>query len=317
MADYVSLNPDGVPEPLRALPQWVVWRAVQNADGDVTKPPYKVRDCWRRANATSPDDWAAFDAAVAMAQEPLFNLAGIGFALRPENGLVALDLDLCIVDGNKVVPWACDLCQRLDTYTEYSPSGRGLRLFLLGGPVPRHGNKKVMPGLAVGKKRPAVECYDHVRYVTITGRKHPKAPPTINARGEAFAAWHREVFGAPTVAATGAARAQWLPDGGPLTPLTYYEIDALDKARFHPNGQTFVALWMGQGDPDRSRGDYRLICSLIRHFRTTDPRLLDRLFRHSGRMREKWDDRRGPVTYGVNTIEAALATVGQGVAVPA
>src|SRR5260370_39335798 len=124
---YVSLHPDGVPEHLRALPQWVVWRPERRGD-DVTKPPFKVRDCRHYADATNPTHWATFIEAVAMAQEPAFGLTGIGFALRPENGLVALDLDLCITERT-LAPWARDLCRRLDTYCEYSPSGRGLRLF--------------------------------------------------------------------------------------------------------------------------------------------------------------------------------------------
>jgi hypothetical protein len=38
-----------------------------------------------------------------------------------------------------------------------------------------------------------------------------------------------------------------------------------------------------------------------------DPAIVDRLFRASGLMREKWDCRRGSSTYGADTITAALA----------
>jgi len=41
-------------------------------------------------------------------------------------------------------------------------------------------------------------------------------------------------------------------------------------------------------------------------FYTQDPDQIDRIFRSSGLMREKWDSPRGDTTYGRMTIETSL-----------
>jgi hypothetical protein len=43
-----------------------------------------------------------------------------------------------------------------------------------------------------------------------------------------------------------------------------------------------------------------------------DVRRADRLFRSSGLMRAKWDESRGPVTYGQRTLATATASAARG-----
>jgi primase-polymerase (primpol)-like protein len=58
---------------------------------------------------------------------------GIGFILKPEDGIIALDLDRVLTDG-MLVQWARRLIDlQPGTYWEISPSGNGVRCFVKGG----------------------------------------------------------------------------------------------------------------------------------------------------------------------------------------
>jgi hypothetical protein len=83
-----------------------------------------------------------------------------GFILHPDHPYVVLDLDW---KGSPQPPqWAQDLIQRLDTYTEISPSGQGAHLWLkISGPKPANQVLKSGPGQEVN-------LLAHHRYSTVT-----------------------------------------------------------------------------------------------------------------------------------------------------
>ena len=59
---------------------------------------------------------------------------------------------------------------------------------------------------------------------------------------------------------------------------------------------------------DHSRADLAL-CSHLAYWTNCDEAQIDRMFRDSGLMRPKWDERHGAQTYGAMTIAKALSTV--------
>lgn len=83
-----------------------------------------------------------------------------GFILHPDHPYVVVDLDW---KGLPQPPqWARDLIQRLDTYTEVSPSGQGVHLWLkISGPKPTNRVLKSGPGQEVN-------LLAHHRYSTVT-----------------------------------------------------------------------------------------------------------------------------------------------------
>jgi hypothetical protein len=90
----------------------------------------------------------------------------------------------------------------------------------------------------------------------------------------------------------------WHPSDGEL----------LEKAFAARNGDKLKRLFNGDTS-DRSGDDSAAdlsLCSLLA-FWTQDPAQIDRIFRRSGLMRDKWDSRRGDSTYGAWTIGKALA----------
>jgi hypothetical protein len=61
--------------------------------------------------------------------------------------------------------------------------------------------------------------------------------------------------------------------------------------------------------PSQSEADFAL-CRKLRFYTRRDAKQMDRLFRRSGLMREKWDEKRGGQTYGDRTVAEAIAKGG-------
>ena len=104
------------------------------------------------------------------------DLDGTGYVLHRSPGdngpgLVGIDLDHCRdPQTGALEPWAQEIIDALNTYGEASPSGEGVRLFLLGK-LPPH-----------GRKRGNFEAYETARYVTVTGQHIDGTPTTIEDR---------------------------------------------------------------------------------------------------------------------------------------
>jgi len=157
-AEKIGNLPVMVPAALRNLPGWLIWK-FEPGDKKPRKVPYYVTGGRRKGTQGSPEDrrqLVTFDAARAAAERRGFD--GVGLAVLPEFGVVALDFDQCIVDGGvhpeveKLV--AC-------TYAEYSPSGNGVRAFMRGD----LGNHKDN-GAPFG-----FETFSSTGYVTFTGNR--------------------------------------------------------------------------------------------------------------------------------------------------
>jgi hypothetical protein len=129
-----------VPAPLRDLPLWLVWTYEQH-DGEAKprKVPHYTRGGRRHGQQGSPADRDKLTTfALACDAAAKRNMAGVGLALMPDAGIVALDFDNCVV-GGRVDPEVLALIN--GTYAEYSPSGAGVRAFFWGA-ADVLGNKK-------------------------------------------------------------------------------------------------------------------------------------------------------------------------------
>ena len=146
-------NIENIPPELKVLPQWVCWKW-ENRDGEPTKPLYNSKT-GKKASHSDPSTWGLFEDAVNTSKK---GFDGIGFVFSPDDPFCGIDLDECRdpVSG-KIERWAEKLIQEFDSYTEVSPSGTGLKIFLKG---------QLSGG---GIKTKHVEVYDRTRYFTVTG----------------------------------------------------------------------------------------------------------------------------------------------------
>jgi primase-polymerase (primpol)-like protein len=202
---------------------------------------------------------------------------------------VAIDLDHCRDPATGTVElWAAGIVRTLASYAEASPSGTGVRVFVRGR-LPTEGRKKG-----------SYENYETGRYVTVTGQRLEGTPASVESRQQQLEQVHAAIFGTPG-ASIPPAPAGYTPAPG----LTDDEL--ICRAGEARNGDKLRALWSGGADayPSASEADLAL-CRILAFWVGPDPERIDRLFRGSGRMRAKWDERRGRATYGQNTIRKAL-----------
>ena len=284
------------PQALTALPQWVCWRLEPDSKGREAKVPYNPK-LGKKASATNPDTWAALD----LAQEALrqFLYSGLGFVFTKQAGIVGVDIDHCVDPATDALnETATAILEKLPpTYIEISPSGTGLHIFLCGE-MPDGGSKNSKTG---------VEMYAHSRYFTMTGNPYKDCPLDI-AEDDGALAWIHAQYITPPKKERKAKKKRT------VEPLTDEEI--LEKAGSAANGEKFAALWEGRWDGDfasQSEADLALCCKLA-FWTGRNREQMDRMFRQSGLMREKWDTRHhaSGATYGEETLDRALEAVEEG-----
>lgn len=159
----LDVKPEGIPESLKRIDQWVLWKAETDNDKNrIEKVPYQPND--KKASSTDPKTWIDFETALLTLEEDGSAFSGIGFVVTEDNGIVLLDFDH-VRDGatGKIKPEIMGAVQYLDTYAEVSPSGTGVRVIGYGS----------FDGTIEGK---TLQGWKTRRYVTITGHQIPGTP---------------------------------------------------------------------------------------------------------------------------------------------
>lgn len=118
------------------------------------------------ASSVDPMTWSTYQAAQKSGTG-----VGLGFVLNGD-GLICLDLDHCLDAGRLSGPVAALLDALPATYTEVSPGGDGLHVWLRGS-LPHDGVHNVL-GVRC-------EAYSRDRYITVTGRRWSDAPSKVAA----------------------------------------------------------------------------------------------------------------------------------------
>lgn len=153
----IEVNTLEIPEELKELPQWVLWRAEwNNKRQQYEKVPYSFSGY--RASSTNKDTWTIFDAIHNLYEENnLYD--GIGFMLSDNDKYIVLDIDNAIDENGQI---NSDLALEMTelTYCEMSPSGTGLHCFFKGE-LPEQRKKK--------RSDLDIELYDNARFMTVTG----------------------------------------------------------------------------------------------------------------------------------------------------
>src|SRR5829696_5071077 len=167
---------------IRDLRQWLCWR-YEERNGKPTKVPYSPLTS-EKARVTDPAGWTGYAEAVAAFRERGYD--GIGFVFMKDDPFCGIDLDDCLdPETDEIEPWAQEIIDELDSYTEISPRGTGVHI-LIRAALPDGRNR-----------RDRIEMYDHERYFTVTGRHLEDTPRTIEPRQEQLLALRRRSLGEP------------------------------------------------------------------------------------------------------------------------
>lgn len=152
---YLEVKAENIPEELKEVPQWVLWRGEWNGK-KWTKVPYQPNGY--KANKKKPEHWCDFSQAIDtyLGKRDLFD--GIGICLTESDPFTALDLDRVVSSSGIITPEAQQIIYQINSYTEYSPSGKGIRIFCKGR-------------LERNRKSGTIEAYWKDWYLTVTGWK--------------------------------------------------------------------------------------------------------------------------------------------------
>lgn len=156
---------DTIPPVLGAL-GCVLWRAEQRGEGKPTKVPHCVANPSRKASSTDPTTWATFADAIEAYAALADRFAGVGVVLTKSAGITCIDLDRVIDATGTLDARAQTIIDRCDSWTEVSPSGTGLHVFVRGT-------------VARALKGEQIEVYSDARYIAITGHRWPGTPDTL------------------------------------------------------------------------------------------------------------------------------------------
>ena len=199
----------------------------------------------------------------------------------------------------------------LNTYTEVSPSGTGVKA-IVRGTIRENHNLRAKDGL------PKREVYDGRRELRKILHDNsasamvalPRFGQTYRSSSTGFMTSISELTKkAPKVlrrAQTSPPQEDYNDAAVGLSDLTI--LDLLREAR---NGKNFERLFLGVWDDYDSQSEADAALVAMFRFYSRDVPQIDRLFRQSGLHRPKWGERRGAMTYGETTIRNILAKGGR------
>ena len=280
-----------IPRELRNEPRWVNSKPLPDGNR-IAKPPYCSFDPTRLAKTNDRTTWSNFEAAEQTVQRG--DLPWVGFVLG--DGYIGVDLDECRDPETGVIePWAVDIIDQLNSYTEASVSLTGVHIICKG----------ILPGKRCRTAR--IEMYDRDQHLVMTGTVLRDVP--VEPRSDELAALYRRTFGTlnPTSSAVTSSR--------PVnTPVDLTDDELLERVSKSQQASTFDALWRGETSnyPSPSEADLAL-CRVLAFWTANDKDRMDRLFRRSGLVGtperlEKWNRPK----YRTDTLNRAVESTATG-----
>lgn len=263
---------ENIPQELKELKQWVCYVGADK----IPKNPYTGGNA--RSNDSST--WSDFGTAVRACDK--FHFDGLGFMFA--NGYFGVDLDHCLDN----VDFCDEFVETLRSYAEISKSGSGLHI-ICKGTLPQGARRKG-----------GVEMYSSGRYFICTGNVYNEHYTEVVDCTESIKVLH----------------SKYLPSDSPRVDyeghqdVSFSDQEVIDKARNCKTGYLFGMLYSGNWQgvySSQSEADLAL-CNQLAFWTQKNVDQMDRIFRSSGLMRQKWDEKRGNATYGAITIGRACAT---------
>jgi putative DNA primase/helicase len=284
----IPLRADGIPDVLKAFPNFVLWNYTWNAEKRKwDKPPL----CVNHAPASSTDaaTWSSFEDALNAYEHGGFD--GVGLVFTADGELVGFDFDDVRDPETGVIDsWAQGLIEELGGYAEVSPSGTGVKVIVRGKLPP--GRRKFT---TIG-----AEAYDRARYFTITGHALEGHGRVEHRQGELEAVFAKliEMEGAAKTAKRGDANAGANGKaGGPSTtgaePSAILTDEQLITKASNANGtgpkfQAFMrGVWSTSEYASPSEADLGFANLIV--FWTDDAEQVLRIVKASGMSRDKWE----------------------------
>ncbi|MBN2327484.1 MAG: hypothetical protein JXR73_10050 [Candidatus Omnitrophica bacterium] len=303
----MNISLPNIPQDLREFNQWVAWKLIER-NGKSTKVPYDPRN-GNNASVTNPNSWCSFNEIINFINDP--DYSGIGFVFTEDDPFCGIDLDKCInPETGEISAHARKIIHNFNSYTEVSPSGTGVKIFIKGK---KYHNRN---------RKGDIEIYDAARFFTVTSNFLKDYPKTIEDRNVKLKTFEYEIFGDYEKRLRQLSNVNcdydrnyfleyyktemdkyhevphdWIVDDNSIIKDCIVKFNEDDKfSRLFHDGD-----WKSFDYPSESEADLAL-CSMLSFF-TLDLEQIDRIFTRSALNDEKWQNRSD---YRKNTINTVL-----------
>lgn len=272
-----------IPTELLRYNQFINWTYMPDSRGEPTKVP--IDQYGRKIDAHNPANWKSYQDL----QQSGYNIA---FVLTDHDPFFCIDLDACVFN-HQIQPWANEVLQRFpNSFNEFSVSGNGVHIWGCGRPPDNH--RRVFNHL--GHK---VEFYSGKRFIALgqhgagniwqdftyhlahfvpVGDIFDDTPITQGPDDEYTGPDDDDELIQLMLRSRGGLRAVF-GDNISIPQLWFRDVTAL-AIRFPDSRREF----------DHNAADMSLLTQLA-FWTGRHGERMDRLFRRSGLMRDKWDQR--------------------------
>lgn len=277
-----------IPNRLRGEPYFCLMKLEKKPGKDKKdKVPYRTNGT--RADPTNPEHFTSLENVMKVFDKGGYDGIGIGVF----DDVIAIDIDHCVEDG-KLNDFATEIVEALKTYAEFSISGTGVHIWARA------------PGLVYDKERYyfnnrtyGLEIYPAgvtTKFIVTTGNAINDYD--INVCTDALKVILEKYMVRPA------------PDKPKVdAPGSYLSDESvIEKMLASKNAEKTKALWEGEIPKGKSHSEAdAALCMILAFWCGGDEEQMDRLFRQSSLIRDKWDELHGPDTYGNLTIRNAIA----------
>jgi putative DNA primase/helicase len=284
---------ESIPQELKDLRQWIVWKLEIGKDERLTKVPYRIDIPGAHASTTNPKSWTTFKNAVfTIENENGYN--GIGFVFTENDPYIGIDFDKCIEkETGLVYPSIEQDILSLNSYTEVSQSGSGIHVIGKGiNPDPE----------GKGSKKGNFEMYSKERYFAITGNIYQDFSSVVND----IPFTHLDtLYKKYLLNLSKETKPKTIQEFKARNSLFLGDEEIISICEKASNSTKFNSLWRGNTSGYSSQSEAELALCNIFAFYTKDSNQLQRLLRSSGMYRKKMDR----IDYIGGTIKKSLDAV--------
>lgn len=274
------------PNELIELDRWCVWQ-YEERDGKFTKLPVNPLT-GELARSNDESTWTSYEHALYAFKKGRGD--GLGFFFKEP--YVGIDLDNVEDDifryqngdyENNIVH---EFYETFKSYGEISPSGTGVHIIAKGkipGDRRRKGN---------------VEMYSEGRFFTMTENSLHKYKRISEVDEEVFKPIYNKYLN---------NNVSFLPHSNNNHGLSGHDLSDLEViSRIHQSKQSMVFDRFLKGgweqDYDSQSEADMAMANILAFWTAKNYMQMDRIFRDSSLMRDKWDEKRGKTTYGLSLI---------------
>ncbi|MDW3860655.1 putative DNA primase/helicase [Staphylococcus saprophyticus] len=278
----IEVNEDEIPEELKQLDKWVLWRAEWIEKQQVySKVPYSTDGY--KASSTNVNTWLEFQDAISLSDE---QYSGIGFVLSDDDNYICLDIDDAVNTdtGQLQTDLAIEMTEL--TYCELSPSGTGLHCFFKGT-LPDNRKKK--------RTDLDIELYDTGRFMTVTG--HTIGQSEICDDQETINNIVERYFKAePKKQNTKIAK----------TSSSIFTDDEIVKMMTKKSKYKKLLAGEYEGIFESPSEAVQSLLRVLAFYTGRDKLQMERIFLAYNNLTDKWDEKRGNSTWGNNELDTAI-----------